>query len=127
MTYDLAKQLKDAGFPQTKTDGTLKNGHYIAEGREPCFDPTLSELIEACGDDFYSLVYALDDDWRCYSERHLANYLAYPKKLVKVQAQRKPSPNSGSPFIRINFSRNQEDKSIPSTSQVHRHFWCPHK
>jgi hypothetical protein len=68
MTYKLAKQLRNAGFPQTKSDGTPKNGHYIVEGKEPCFDPTLSDLIEACGDDFYSLVYALDDDWRCYSE-----------------------------------------------------------
>jgi hypothetical protein len=68
MTYELARKLKDAGFPQTKTDGTFRNGHYVVEGKEPCFDPTLTELIEACGDDFYSLVYGLDDDWRCYSE-----------------------------------------------------------
>jgi len=72
MTYDLAKKLKDAGFPQ----GT---GNYIcphsettpsalvvgSDGEARCpvngcqivFEPTLSELIEACSpftpDEFY--------------------------------------------------------------------------
>jgi len=44
MNYKLAKKLKDAGFPQTiKYDYAYK--------------PTLSELIEACGRDFVSLLY----------------------------------------------------------------------
>jgi hypothetical protein len=56
ISYELDKQLKDAGFPQEK-----KDGHYYTEKSaiinagirvvDPvsCYAPTLSELIEACG------------------------------------------------------------------------------
>lgn len=50
MDYELAKELKDAGFPQTpasslKSDGPIQtiNGCYI---------PTLEELMQACGGEF---------------------------------------------------------------------------
>ena len=60
INYELAKQLKEAGFPQAGEhldydrcpymiypndidDGVSKNG---------CYDPTLSELIEQCGERF---------------------------------------------------------------------------
>ena len=79
MNYELAKELYDAGFPlqpASMEDGNdSKRKHQIfyygkdSIGRNGAWlYPTLSELIEACGDDFYSLVYALDNDWRCYSE-----------------------------------------------------------
>ena len=62
MQYKLAKQLKEAGFPQT-------SGLYFAQDpfgeisvierfsteelpEHIALRPTLSELIEACGDDF---------------------------------------------------------------------------
>lgn len=47
MDYQLAKQLADSGFPYKweKTD----------ENNEPFEAPTLSELIEACGDNFVKL------------------------------------------------------------------------
>ena len=47
MTYELLKQLKDAGFPQ--------NNHYYCREDGIISDvciPTLSKLIEACGDRF---------------------------------------------------------------------------
>ena len=60
MNYELAKELKDAGFPQ------LLGGKWIHEtGRVSdemraaggyAYLPTLSELIEACGDQFKMLV-----------------------------------------------------------------------
>ena len=83
MNYDLAKNLKDAGFPQVVKDGTKKTlqnklceehkvnlhkdvdmAEYIElipklGGCPKCdfvYYPTLSELIEACGDDFGSLI-----------------------------------------------------------------------
>lgn len=89
ISYELAKQLKDAGFPQ---DLYVGDRHYsfISHPRmgipsqwsvnirtaeiylpvkdDECKIPTLSELIEACGDRFYSLVYATDNDWRCFVE-----------------------------------------------------------
>jgi len=47
MTYELAKQLKDAAFPQQG------NGSTFGSPNEVVYLPTLSELIEACGDQFY--------------------------------------------------------------------------
>lgn len=50
MTCELAKQLKDAGFP-----GEIVMGQST-DGLPPIvIAPTLEELIEACGEDFYSL------------------------------------------------------------------------
>ena len=72
MTYELAKNLKDAGFPQKKLEisgvyaGVCKHGLYgFSEGRESCdcgeaetvHFPTLSELIEACGEEFHALIH----------------------------------------------------------------------
>ncbi len=60
--YELAKKLKDAGFPQ---DGYFDYEFDLAR-------PTLSELIEACGDRFHSLlryvpqVDEIDLIWRAY-------------------------------------------------------------
>ena len=52
MTYEVAKQLKDAGFPQRLKDSSVA---MTADGEVPInqFElPTLSELIEACGTRF---------------------------------------------------------------------------
>ena len=53
MNYELAKQLKDAGFPQIGSGFTL----YPNDGihKEVRF-PTLSELIEACGGNSKALI-----------------------------------------------------------------------
>lgn len=66
MNYELAKELKEAGFPQTWPDGRLyfdEQGmvDYACEdhgSQEGVVIPTLSELIEACGNVFESLSYA---------------------------------------------------------------------
>ena len=81
MTYETAKKLKDAGFPQNVWDFTLSNYAYNeseelhllhydndtdwligndyqsrkSDGIDWTKEPTLSELIEACGDVFYDL------------------------------------------------------------------------
>ena len=49
MNYKLAKQLKDAGFPQVFKDGVLEND-WVNDKVESVYYPTLSQLIEACGD-----------------------------------------------------------------------------
>ncbi len=71
MNYELAKELKDAGFPQ-KEKGTLlfKEGIRLTDTQEywnenSAYAPTLSELIEACGDGFIQLE-RLPDRWMCY-------------------------------------------------------------
>lgn len=48
INYELAKQLKNAGFPQK---GSF-NGKDIPDVPIGAYVPTLSELIEACGDEF---------------------------------------------------------------------------
>lgn len=76
MKYELAKQLKDAGFPQKLhpltglmyEDGSPNIPIHCANGKvcycpehtgEPySVIPTLSELIEACGDGFRLLRYS---------------------------------------------------------------------
>lgn len=62
ITYELAKQLKDAGFPQgissfnfIADDGLPLVSHGYSWSGECAYIPTLSELIEACGDRFDQL------------------------------------------------------------------------
>lgn len=94
MNYELAKKLKDAGFPQTGQRPWFCGGHVYygdGEGFELCKEtepiittdhycessglvaefvyeiPTLSELIEACGENFYSLYRHQKDKWQAHS------------------------------------------------------------
>lgn len=55
MTYELAKQLKDAGFPQKITAGAGDGHLFQDEVYGIAYAPTLSELIEACGQDLWIL------------------------------------------------------------------------
>ena len=59
MTYELAKELKEAGFPEHVFDGEhCKRDCWLRDGigrKEHLHCPSLSELIEACGKDFYSV------------------------------------------------------------------------
>ncbi len=61
MNYELAKQLKDAGFPQNGNgepqyfkDG-VRDRTEFGHRYERLYIPTLEELIEACGDGFNGL------------------------------------------------------------------------
>ena len=76
MTYELAKQLKDAGFPQRgkgivfESENEVLHYEHIAYGNQ-VYIPTLSELILACGDRFEDLTktirqiapYEMEDCW----------------------------------------------------------------
>jgi hypothetical protein len=55
MTYELAKQLKDAGFPNMQWMGYLTS-IGIESFEKDKHGPTLSELIEACGTGFGNLI-----------------------------------------------------------------------
>lgn len=56
MEYNLAEELKDAGFPQSLLptcvpDGWFDTEHTFEETKEVAvYEPTLEELIEACGE-----------------------------------------------------------------------------
>jgi hypothetical protein len=99
MKYELAAQLRDAGFPMTKsvfiagmgmTIGNLpfnEKGYLTCESIDPprigdrdkvgveCYpvapNPTLSELIEACGEDFDALIRVNEKQWNAHAKRKL--------------------------------------------------------
>ena len=64
MDYGLAKELKEAGFDQPNTNpglkGEVKTRDDVQSTVPPVYFPTLSELIEACGEGFQVLF--RDDD-----------------------------------------------------------------
>lgn len=57
MNYELAKQLREAGFPQPKRfEDCVGEKAWGSFGKEDfVYAPSLSELIEACGDKFWRL------------------------------------------------------------------------
>lgn len=70
MTYELAKKLKDAGFPygEYSFNTVYREEAPLAGQRIPV--PTLSELIEACGERFDTLEYFR------YTGGHLNKFVA---------------------------------------------------
>lgn len=75
MNYELAKELKEAGFPQPCLDKDgLAHGDWVYPsdpyryGNEDkgIYRPTLEELIEACGEEFDCLERLDDNDWIAY-------------------------------------------------------------
>lgn len=62
MNYDLAKQLEGAGFPKDWC------GHDLGWCINPECHPTLSELLEACGDGFCKLQ-KYSDSWWAYDKK----------------------------------------------------------
>ena len=75
MDDQLARELKDAGFPQTdkRCSDCIKNGSSSCTVCEDVVDavPTLSELIEACGGGFESMRRMFDGEvtlgWEAWS------------------------------------------------------------
>ena len=59
ISYKLAKQLKDAGFPQPE------KGSQIEHMEDLVWTPDLSELISACGFYFRTLTLHSDGKWTC--------------------------------------------------------------
>jgi hypothetical protein len=66
ISYELAVELKEKGFPLEKLkDWNMEQcpfswGHFDGGDGESYIFPQLSELIEACGDDFVKLEKELD-------------------------------------------------------------------
>ena len=76
MDYELAKSLKEAGFPQAIKeddfyfmDGGTSHWHANIPTDFPhdrmTKDVSLEELIEACGDGYFMLEHT-QHDWRCW-------------------------------------------------------------
>jgi hypothetical protein len=81
MTYELAKQLKEAGFPQRFSSGygfdeqgatiqVVTSGHWKVRDTDISI-PSLNELIKACGDEFGGLKYfpnEMSNKFRAYNQ-----------------------------------------------------------
>lgn len=66
MTYELAKQLKEAGFPQTSLSEykhIYPNETAARMATDGVREPNLSELIEACKEGFDTLTKNSDSVW----------------------------------------------------------------
>jgi hypothetical protein len=67
ISYELAKELKDAGFPfaeiysDIEADDAHRDWYKIDDSYYG--EPTLSELIEACGEEFTGLIKTKHSDW----------------------------------------------------------------
>lgn len=78
MNYELAKKLKDAGFPLSAasmedTNDSKRKSQIFPHGKDSVgregiwLYPTLSELIEACGSRFGGLIQAIAGKyWRAF-------------------------------------------------------------
>ena len=69
MNYELAKQLKEAGFPQTGEFFYTENESICNSKDVGVHKPTLSELIEACGDKIICLERGLKSGWFAFPTR----------------------------------------------------------
>jgi hypothetical protein len=73
MNYELAKKLKDAGYPQREVEDEADPylGWYVSEKLDnsqfyvSAYAPSLSELISACGGGFKNLKHGYEDNWEC--------------------------------------------------------------
>lgn len=86
INYELAKQLKEAGFPQ-KTEGQFvmmidKNGYEGKIQRDVVYTPSLSELIEACGDKFERLMRVTKTIWSVTDTRGFRYDYSTPEEAV---------------------------------------------
>lgn len=74
LNFELCKELYENGFelvePLLITPGMIiKHERWIDEHGKSYPEPILSELIEACGDRFYSLWRRENGEWRSASEK----------------------------------------------------------
>ena len=71
MDYSLARELKDAGFPNIRIGDYFEHtmgSHSDTTDSEPCYCnqdrfPNLEELVEACGARLHCLRRLADDHW----------------------------------------------------------------
>lgn len=80
INYELAKELKDARFPQgypwiCGCNGETTCGLHHETGTPPCV-PTLSELIEACGDGEHEFVlrWSPETQWSAIQEGKILDF-----------------------------------------------------
>ena len=93
MNYELAKKLKDAGFPQDvdNFDGYFWSGK---NKNDLIIIPSLSKLIEACGDGFLSLMVL-------YEKKPEKGFWAWGTNNMKVEGKT-PSESVAKLWLNLN-------------------------
>ena len=80
MKYELAKELKDGGFPQNPFHHPGMYSYETKGGEGRAYAPTLEELIEACGESF-EMFDRFGKGWRAVGANSTA-YGATPTEAV---------------------------------------------
>jgi hypothetical protein len=81
MTYELAKQLKDAGFPNLDWMGYLTEVG-IKDFEKDRRGSALSELIEACGDEFDYLQHNTIGVWTATDDHYTLGIGSTPEEAT---------------------------------------------
>ncbi len=63
MNLDLAKRLKEAGFPQKKYKPWIDDDGNVVTPTSTIYIPTTDELLEALGERFTDLIQEADRTW----------------------------------------------------------------
>ena len=97
INYDLVKKLKDAGFP-------IKNTKILF--------PTLSELIEACGEEFGHLILNVnssgDRTWLATASIKIAGGVG--EELARVSGYKTPEESVSNLWLKLNDKIKGENK-----------------
>ncbi|HDY66256.1 MAG TPA: hypothetical protein ENH85_00540 [Candidatus Scalindua sp.] len=98
MNYKLAKQLKEAGFPQVSHPPIPPYQDYLDQDVNAksglVSNPILSELIEACGDNFNILSKAR---WKCGKTGWIATKFESEEEMISRKITRDNSEFGKSP------------------------------
>lgn len=131
MKYELAKELKEAGFPYTRRNtisNQIRNGewelaNHLQRVDTTWVEPTLSELIEACGIEFNILQNASDDFGK---SAWLANYgrdeTEYGKRITNI-TETGSTPEEAVAKLWIALNKKPESNEIPYYQRDHMHCW----
>ncbi len=92
MTYELAKELKEAGYPQKGKGEWFNNSTHettLNEFSDNIYAPTLEELIDACGNEIVIEI-SKDNQTTAYEYEHSNEdgtpYRYYGKNAVEAMA-----------------------------------------
>jgi hypothetical protein len=111
MTYELVKQLKDAGFPYKET--SIHDVIKVVDGKKErivdgyIFPPTLSELIEACRDGQYGAFALFENKEKNYWVAEIINSIPsgptpYQNELDVTQHGLAPEEAVGKLWLALN-------------------------
>ena len=95
INYELYKQLKEVGFPQKNERGIsptiYSDGEIyfvgVADGYDNtigCYLPTLSELVESCGEkfNFVERMTGQPTNWTCIGDLNIRTFGSSPEEAV---------------------------------------------